>query len=80
MLLRVRIVPYAELRQRLITDGGDTLWIDLPEGASVGDVLRRLEIESHDQLIVGLDGEYATVDTLLHDGAELLLVTPMEGG
>jgi molybdopterin converting factor small subunit len=78
--LRVRIVPYAELRYRLLPDGGDTLWIGLADDANVGDALRLLEVEGHAQLIVGVDGEYATPDTPLRDGAELVLVTPMEGG
>jgi molybdopterin converting factor small subunit len=78
--LRVRIVPYAELRHRLLPDGGDTLLIGLADDANVGDALRLLEVQDHAQLIVGLNGEYATPDTPLRDGAELVLVTPMEGG
>ena len=78
--MRVRIIPYAEMRRRLIPGSGDSLWLELPDGARVLDALRRLRVEIPDQLIVGLDGEYATRETPLHDGAEIVLVTPMEGG
>ena len=78
--MRVRIVPYGELRPRLVKDGGDSRWLEISAGARIRDLLRALGIETRDQLIVGVDGEYATPDTPLHDGAEVVLVTPMEGG
>jgi sulfur carrier protein ThiS len=78
--MRVRIVPYAELRRQLLPKGQDVLWLDLPDGTTVGDVLRQLDVKVVDRLIVGLDGAYAPADTPLHDNAELTLVTPMEGG
>jgi molybdopterin converting factor small subunit len=78
--MRIRIVPYGELRPRLISDGRDFRWLELVDRSNVGDALRALGVELQDRLIVGIDGEYATPDTPLHDGAELVLVTPMEGG
>ena len=78
--MRVRVVPYAELRRQLLPKGQDALWLDLPDGTTVGDVLRQLDVKVVDRLIVGLDGAYAPADTPLHDNAELTLVTPMEGG
>lgn len=78
--MRVRVIPYAELRRQLLPKGQDVLWLDLPDGATVGDVLRQLDVKVVDRLIVGLDGAYATADMPLRDNAELTLVTPMEGG
>jgi sulfur carrier protein ThiS len=78
--MRVRVIPYAELRRQLLPKGQDTLWLDLPDGTTVGDVIRQLDVKVVDRLIVGLDGAYAPADTPLHDNAELTLVTPMEGG
>jgi molybdopterin converting factor small subunit len=78
--MRVRVVPYAELRRQLLPKGQDVLWLDLPDGTTVGDVIRQLDVKVTDRLIVGLDGVYATADTPLRDNAELMLVTPMEGG
>jgi sulfur carrier protein ThiS len=78
--MRVRVVPVAELKRQLLPNGGSVLWLDLPDGTTVGDVLRQLDVKVVDRLIVGLDGAYAPADTPLHDNAELMLVTPMEGG
>ena len=77
--MRVRVVPYAELR-RLLPGKDEALWLELPEGATVGDALRALKIVTEERLIIGLDGTYATTETPLHAGAELTLVTPMMGG
>jgi len=57
--MRVRVIPYAELRRQLLPKGQDTLWLDLPEGTTVGDVIRQLDVKVTDRLIVGLDGAYA---------------------
>jgi sulfur carrier protein ThiS len=64
----------------LLPKGQDVLWLDLPDGTTIGDVIRQLDVKVVDRLIVGLDGAYAPADTPLHDNAELTLVTPMEGG
>ena len=77
--MRVRVVPYAELR-RLVPNRAESLWLDLPEGATVNDVLRELNVTIVERLIVGVDGAYATLDTPLRENAEVTLVTPMEGG
>lgn len=78
--MRVRVIPYAELRRQLLPRGQDTLWLDVPDGTTVGDIVRQLDIKVTDRLIVGLDGAYAPPETPLHENAELTLVTPMEGG
>ena len=78
--MRVRVIPYAELRRQLLPKGQDILWLDVPDGTTIGDVIRQLDVKVVDRLIVGLDGAYAPADTPLHDNAELTLVTPMEGG
>jgi sulfur carrier protein ThiS len=78
--MRVRVVPVAELKRQLLPKGGSVLWLDLPDGTTIADVIRHLDVKVTDRLIVGLDGAYAPADTPLHDDAELTLVTPMEGG
>jgi sulfur carrier protein ThiS len=78
--MRVRVIPVAELKRQLLPKGGSDLWLDLPDGTTIGDVLRQLDVKVVDRLIVGLDGAYTPADTPLQDNAELTLVTPMEGG
>ena len=77
--MRVKITPYAELR-RLVQNRGDVLWLDLPDGATVGDALASMAVTKLDGIIIGVDGVYAKPTQALHDGAEVTLVTPMEGG
>jgi sulfur carrier protein ThiS len=79
-MMRVRVIPVAELKRQLLPQGGSALWLDLPDGTTIGDVVRHLDVKVTDRLIVGLDGSYAPLETPLHDNAELTLVTPMEGG
>ena len=78
--MRIRVIPYAELRRQLLPKGQDVLWLDLLDGTTVGEVIRQLNVNVEDRLIVGLDGAYAPPETPLHENAELTLVTPMEGG
>ena len=78
--MRVRVIPYAELRRKVAPDGGHEVWLELPNGATVNDALVALDVAQTEHLIVGMNGEYATRETALRDGAELILVTPMEGG
>ncbi|MFN0071369.1 MAG: MoaD/ThiS family protein [Chloroflexota bacterium] len=78
--MRIRVVPFADLRRQFHLGSGESLALDIHVGSTVGDLLEQLAIQPPDQLIIGIDGEYATLDSPLHDGAELVLVTPMEGG
>ena len=78
--MRVRVIPVAELKRQLLPHGGSSLWLDLPDGTTIADVIRQLDVRVTDRLIVGLDGTYAPLETPLHENAELTLVTPMEGG
>lgn len=78
--MRVRVIPYAELRRLVRAEGGEPVWLELPDGSTVGDALDLLDVRDTDHLIVGLDGVYASSETPLHNDAELILVTPMEGG
>jgi len=83
MLHRVRL--FAVLRERA---GDDTVEVELPEGATVGEALRRLG-EQHPDLGSALDSltpvmavnrEYADAATVLAAGDELALIPPVSGG
>jgi sulfur carrier protein ThiS len=49
-------------------------------GATVADLLAAMGIPPDYDLTVGLDGELASREDALHDGAEVMLLSPMEGG
>ncbi|MDP2703145.1 MAG: MoaD/ThiS family protein, partial [Candidatus Rokubacteria bacterium] len=46
----------------------------------VADLLAAIGIEQDAEVTVAVDGELAGRDTLLRDGAEIMLLNPMEGG
>ena len=52
----------------------------LAAGSTLGDLLAALGIEPVTDLTAAVDGELAERDTPLRDGAEVMLLVPMEGG
>jgi sulfur carrier protein ThiS len=52
----------------------------LAAGATLGDLLAAVGIAPSTDLTAAVDGELAERDTPLRDGAEVMLLVPMEGG
>ena len=52
----------------------------LAAGATLGDLLAAIGITAATDLTAAVDGELAERDTPLRDGAEVMLLVPMEGG
>jgi len=52
----------------------------LATGATLGDLLAAIGIDAATDLTAAVDGELAERDTPLRDGAEVMLLVPMEGG
>ena len=52
----------------------------LVAGATLGDLLAAIGIAAATDLTAAVDGELAERDTPLRDGAEVMLLVPMEGG
>jgi len=48
--------------------------------ATLGDLLTTIGIKPDADVTLALDGELAERDTPLHDGADVMLLSPMEGG
>jgi molybdopterin converting factor subunit 1 len=66
--------------------GADHLTLDLPHGATVADLRRRL-VALHPQLAelegkcaVAVDAEFANDGRVLTEGAEIALLPPVSGG
>ena len=51
-----------------------------PRRATVADLLAVIGIATDTDLTAAVDNELAPRDTALHDGAEVRLLSPMEGG
>ncbi len=52
----------------------------LAVGATLGDLLAAIGIDAATDLTAAVDGELAERGTPLRDGAEVMLLVPMEGG
>ena len=79
-MIRVTVTFFADLRRYLPrgVDGPQTYALAGP--STVADLLATIGIPEESEITVGLDGELAARDTPLRDGAELMLLSPMEGG
>ena len=52
----------------------------LDAGATLADLLAALGLDASLDVTAAIDGELADRTTPLHDGAEIMLLVPMEGG
>jgi molybdopterin converting factor subunit 1 len=76
--LEVKIRLFAGLRQAA---GFKEKSIDLPEGATVADLLEQLPATVTGRTFyVSVNQEYAQRDTVLHAGDEVGLLPPVSGG
>ena len=85
--MRVRVLPFGVSKDWL---GAAAATVELPEGASVADLLERLRtgLPSHLSaqehvlrgIAVSVNAEYATAGQVLRDGDEVGLLPPVSGG
>jgi MoaE-MoaD fusion protein len=80
--MRVSVRLFAGLRERA---GADRVEVELPEGASVADLLAAMGTTPVGELaprscIVALNREYADVDAVVAESDEVALVPPVSGG
>ena len=83
--MRVHVIPFGVLKDWL---GSSPAAVELPEGASVAELLEnlRLRLPAHTPanglrgIAVSVNAEYAQAAQLLHDGDEVGLLPPVSGG
>ena len=76
--MNVTVRLFAALRERA---GADSVSLELRDGARVADVLQAVEPWSGGaRIVIAVNREYATPDTLLAEGDELAAVPPVSGG
>jgi sulfur carrier protein ThiS len=78
--ITVAVTFFADLRRFLPRGADGPQRYSLPDGASVTDLLATIGIARETDLTVAVDGELADRETRLHDGADVMLLSPMEGG
>jgi sulfur carrier protein ThiS len=79
-VIRVTVTFFADLRRYLPRGANGPQTYNLAGPSTVADLLATIGIPEESEITVGLDGELAARDTPLRDGAELMLLSPMEGG
>jgi MoaE-MoaD fusion protein len=76
--VEVTVRLFAMLRERA---GSDSVTVELPEGARVGDALSELSgLAEGLPLVMAVNREYADEQTALDPGDELALIPPVSGG
>ena len=76
----VAVTFFADLRRFLPRGANGSPRYTLPEGATLADLLAAVGIDADYELTAAVDGELAERETPLRDGADVMLLSPMEGG
>jgi sulfur carrier protein ThiS len=78
--ITVSVTLFGSLR-RLVAEGAVPHGSHtLADGARLADLLAALGIDRGVDLTAAVDGELVELDTRLHDGAQVMLLGPMDGG
>ncbi len=78
--ITVMVTLFADLRRFLPRGANGPQRYTLPDGATLADLLAAVGIAADYELTAAVDGELAARDTPLRDGADVMLLSPMEGG
>ena len=78
--IAVSVVFFADLRRFLPRGANGPQRYALAPAATVADLLDLIGIAPDTDLTAAVDGELASRDTPLRDGADVMLLSPMEGG
>jgi len=78
--ITVSVTFFADLRRFLPPGADGPQPYRLTSNATLGDLLGTIGIKPDAEVTLALDGELAERDTRLHDGADVMLLSPMEGG
>lgn len=80
-MMQVRVIPFGVLKDWM---GPSEKTVELPEGASVGELLGRLgdgaPAKALQGIAVSVNAEYATASRVLREGDEVGLLPPVSGG
>lgn len=78
--IAVSVTFFADLRRFLPRGAEGPQRYTVRDGATVEDLLGQIGITPDAEITIAVDGELADRETALHDGADVMLLSPMEGG
>lgn len=80
MPITVTVTLFADLRRFLPRGADGPQRYAVRQGATVADLLAAIGLAADADVTAAVDGELAARDTPLRDGADVMLLSPMEGG
>jgi sulfur carrier protein ThiS len=78
--MTVKVTFFADLRRYLPKGADGPQQYAVPAGATVADLLATIGVDAAYDVTVAVDGELSDREATLHDGADVMLLSPMEGG
>ena len=78
--IAVRVTLFADLRRFLPPGVDGPHRRTVPAGATIAELLAVIGVPEDATITIGVDGELADRATPLRDGADVMLLSPMEGG
>ena len=78
--ITVMVAFFADLRRFLPRGADGPQPYTIAKGATAADLLAAIGVEDGAEVTIAVDGELAGRDTPLRNGAEVMLLNPMEGG
>ena len=78
--MTVTVTFFADLRRFLPRGVDGPQHFTVREGATLADLLATIGVAPDADVTAAVDGELAEPDTPLRDGADVMLLSPMEGG
>lgn len=78
--ITVTVTFFADLRRFLPRGADGPQRYTVRDGATVADLLAEIGIARDTELTAAVNGELADRDAPLRDGADVMLLSPMEGG
>lgn len=79
-MIRVHVHLFSILRHRPDGSLQDSLTLELPEGATVADLLRELRAPERLDVLIAINDEQVDEATPLQDGDEVELIPAIAGG
>ena len=79
-MMRVHVHLFSILRHRPDGSLQNSLTLELPEGATVADLLRELQAPERLEVLIAINDEQADEATPLQDGDEVELIPAIAGG
>jgi sulfur carrier protein ThiS len=79
-MIGVSVTLFADMRRYLPPGVDGPHWRVVPAGSTVAELLAAIGIPADADITVGVDGELADRATPLRDGADVMVLSPMEGG